>query len=281
MTQVTTFALMGAGGKMGCRITDNLLDDSSYQVLYVEVSEAGKSRLAERGAKATAQDEALAQANMVVLALPDNRIGAVSGSVVPTLNPGTLLITLDPAAAHAGKIPLRDDLAYFVTHPCHPPVFHDEVSEAAQNDWFGGVHAKHHIVCALHHGNEADYAKGEALARAIFAPVMDSYRVTVEQMAILEPAMAETCVATLVTAMKEALEETVKLGVPREAAKAFMMGHIRVPLAIVFGYADFPFSDGAQFAIDQAYAKIFKPDWKENIFNREAVKQSVEDITSA
>ena len=165
-----------------------------------------------------------------------------------------MLIGLDPAAQYAEVIPLRNELTYFVTHPCHPPVFHDEVTPEARGDWFGGIYAKHHIVCALHNGPEEDYAKGEAIARDIFAPVMNAYRVTVEQMAILEPALAETTTATLITAMKEALDETVKMGVPYEAAEAFLMGHIRVPLAIVFGYADFPFSDGAKLAIDRTYA---------------------------
>ena len=57
------------------------------------------------------------------------------------------------------------------------------------------------------------------------------------------------------------------------------MGHIRVPLAIVFGYADFLFSDGAKLAIEQAYDKIFKPDWKETIFDRKALRESVRQIT--
>lgn len=35
MTQ--TIALFGAGGKMGCRITDNL-KDAAHRVLYVEVN---------------------------------------------------------------------------------------------------------------------------------------------------------------------------------------------------------------------------------------------------
>ena len=38
-------------------------------------------------------------------------------------------------------------------------------------------------------GPEEDYARGEAIARAMYAPVMRSHRVTVEQMAILEPAL--------------------------------------------------------------------------------------------
>ena len=36
----TRIALIGAGGKMGCRVTDNFLKQS-YAVDYVEVSETG------------------------------------------------------------------------------------------------------------------------------------------------------------------------------------------------------------------------------------------------
>ena len=100
-----------------------------------------------------------------------------------------------------------------------------------------------------------------------------------EELRTPAPTTPETTAATLVTAMKEALDEAVKLGVPAEAAEAFLMGHIRVPLAIVFGYADFPFSDGAKLATERAYDKIFKPDWKERIFDKEALKESVREIT--
>lgn len=284
MLETLNVALMGAGGKMGCRITDNLKDLAQYKVSYVEVSREGEARLDERGVSTTPQGEALAQADVVILALPDRFIGTITQDIVPQLEAGTMVMSLDPAAAHAGVIPLRDALSYFVAHPCHPPLFNDEIHEAARTDWFGGIHAKQHIVCALHQGasgeqSEEVYALGERVARAIYAPVMNSYRVTVEQMAILEPALAETFAATLVTAMKEALDEAVKMGVPEEAAREFLFGHIRIEMAIVFGFAGFPFSDGAKLAIDQAYSKIFKPDWKEAIFDKEALRVSVRQIT--
>jgi hypothetical protein len=278
-TDTITIALMGAGGKMGCRITDNIKDVGHYNVHYVEVSEAGNANLAKRGLSSTPQADALAAADVVILALPDRFIGSISKEIIPALKAGTMVIGLDPAAAHAGVMPIRDDLTYFVTHPCHPPVFNDEVSEEARTDWFGGIYAKQHIVCALHHGPEEDYAKGEAIAKDIYAPVMESYRVTVEQMAILEPALAETFAATLVTAMKEALDKAVSLGVPEDAARAFLFGHIRIELAIVFGFTDFPFSDGAKLAIAQAYEKIFKPDWQDAIFDSQALTESVNQIT--
>lgn len=272
-------ALMGAGGKMGCRITDNIKDKPEYEVDYIEVSEGGLENLAQRGLSATPQEEALARAEVVILALPDKLIGRITEEIVPKLNGGTMVMGLDPAAAYAGVIPIRDDLKYFVAHPCHPPLYNDEVTEEARTDWFGGIKAKQHIVCALHHGAEEDYAVGEKIACDIYAPVMKSFRVTVEQMAILEPALVETFSATLITALKEAYDEAVKMGVPAEAAWEFLSGHVRIEFAIIFGIAGFPFSDGAKLAVEKAYDKIFKPDWKEKIMTREAVQESVREIT--
>ena len=45
---MTTVALVGAGGKMGCRITDNMKKQAEYRMLHVEVADAGRRRLAER-----------------------------------------------------------------------------------------------------------------------------------------------------------------------------------------------------------------------------------------
>lgn len=274
-------ALMGAGGKMGCRVTDNLMKLPEYEMYYVEVSEAGIANLAKRGLTPTPQAEALAQADAIILALPDRLIGKITHEIIPTLKPGTMVIGLDPAAAYAEVMPIREDLTYFVSHPCHPPLYNDEVTEAGRYDWFGGVVAKHHIVCALHHGPEADYEKGEKIAKAMYAPILNSYRITVEQMAILEPALTETFAATVISAIKECYDEALRMGVPADAAWAFLSGHVRIEFAIIFGMSGFPFSDGAKLAIAQAYDKIFKPDWKEQIMNLDALKQSVKQITDS
>ncbi|MBZ0295934.1 MAG: semialdehyde dehydrogenase [Anaerolineae bacterium] len=275
-------ALLGAGGKMGCRLTDNLIKHpEKYDLALVEISDQGIANLAERGLSVKDRDQALADADAVILALPDRLIGKVTHEIVDLLKPGTMLVSLDPAAAYAEVIPLRDDLSYYVSHPCHPPMYNDEITDEARTDWFGGVKAKHHIVSALHRGPEADWAKGDQLARDMYAPVMNNYRITVEQMAILEPALVETFAATCVTAIKEAYDEAVKMGVPAEAAWEFLSGHARIEFAIVFGLSGFPFSDGAKLAIEKAYDKIFKPDWKQQIMSLDALKQSVAEITDS
>ena len=61
-------------------------------------------------------------------------------------------------------------------------------------------------------GPESDYDRGETIAKYIYAPVMRSHRITVEQMAILEPTMAETCAISLIGALRECLDEAVTRG---------------------------------------------------------------------
>ena len=277
----TTLTLMGAGGKMGCRITDMIKNDESYDVRYVEPSGQGRERLAERGVSVTSEDEALDGADAVVMAVPDELMGTIAEGVVPKLDSGAMLITLDPAAAYAGELPEREDIVHFITHPCHPPVFNDETDPEARTDWFGGRGlAKQNIVCALHSGPEEDYERGEAIAKDIFAPVMNAYRVTTEEMAILEPALSESLSGACMRIVREGMEEAVEMGVPEEAARAFLMGHLRISMVIEFDKGDFPYSDGAEHAIEEARDQIFRDDWKENIFDREAVRESADDIAT-
>lgn len=271
-------ALIGAGGKMGGRISDNLMK-TDHDVRHVEVGEAGRANLARRGLSPVDMAEALEGAQAVILAVPDNRIGQVAGALAPQLEPGTMLIVLDAAAPFAGELPARDDLTYFVAHPCHPPIFNDETDPVARRDFFGGIAAKQHIVCALMQGPESAYALGEEISRQIFAPVMRAHRVTVDQMAILEPVLSETVAATCLTMIREALDEAVRRGVPQEAARDFVLGHLNVEIAIVFEELENgTFSDGAKKAIEKAKPQLFRDDWK-RVFEPDAVRQSILDIT--
>jgi hypothetical protein len=274
---MSTVALVGAGGKMGCRITDNMKKQSDYRVLHVETGPGGVKNLADRGITVVHASDALPQADFVVLAVPDNRVEPISAQVVPLMKAGACLVHLDPAAPCAGRVCKRADVSYFVTHPCHPPVFNDETDLAAKRDFFGGIRAKQNLVCALLQGSESDYGRGEALCRTMFHPVIQAYRVTVEQMAILEPALVETVSAPAVMMIKEALEEAVRRGVPAEAARAFLMGHINIQLAITFGEIDARYSDGALKMLAEAQAVLFKPDWKK-VFEPEAVRAQLTSI---
>jgi hypothetical protein len=275
---MTTIAILGAAGSMGTRLGNTLGGNSNYRLLYVESGEGGLKRLQSRGLRATPQEEAVAEADVVILAVPDKLIGAIAAEVVPQVQSGAMVICLDPAAPYGGLLPARRDVSYFVTHPAHPPVFNDETDPEARRDFFGSGKAKQAIVCALMQGPEEDYAKGEAIASDMFGPVLRAHRVTVEQMAYLEPALSETVAATCLMVIREAMDEAIARGVPAEAARDFLLGHIHIDLAIFFGELDWQLSAGAQRAMAEAKAQIFQPDWRK-VFEPEALRASVAKIT--
>jgi hypothetical protein len=271
-------ALLGAGGKMGRRLTANLRSLPDYKVCYVESSEERREQLASDGINTVPVEEAISLAAVVVLAIPDRLIGKVTHEIVPILNSGTIVFGLDPAAAYAGVMPDHKDVTYFIAHPCHPLLFSDTAPANQQTDWFGGQGAlPQSIVCSLFQGPEEHYAVGEELAARMFAPILRLHRITIEQMAILEPAVVESTMATCVTVLREAMEAAVQNGVPAQAAYDFCLGHIRTELAIVFGFAKFPFSDGAIKAIEQNKPRIFRDDWK-NVITIPALQESVRQI---
>ena len=274
----TSIALFGAGGKMGARLSKNL-QGSAYQVRHVEVSEAGQQRLKdELGITCCTVDQALDGVDVVVLAVPDTLIGRLSAEIAPKLAAGTMVMTLDAAAPFAGHLPKRPDLTYFVAHPCHPSIFHPEVHTAGSPDYFGGVRAPQSIVSALMQGPEEAFALGEDIAKTIYQPVLRSYRVTVEQMALLEPGLSETVCATLLDVMREAMDEVVSRGVPAEAARDFLLGHMTILSAVIFKEIPGQFSDACNKAITFGKPRLMREDWKK-IFEREEIAQSIERIT--
>tara|TARA_R110000751_G_scaffold107645_11_gene204129 strand:+ start:5111 stop:5938 length:828 start_codon:yes stop_codon:yes gene_type:complete len=275
---MTKIALFGAGGKMGYRLSTNFLG-SRFSVSHVEVSEAGIDRLKTGlGIVAVSADDALDGADVIILAVPDTHIGKVMASINGKVQSGTMVVALDAAAPFAGHLPERPDLTYFITHPCHPPIFNDETDMEAKNDHFGGYKAKQHIVSALMQGPENDYAKGEEIAMLIWAPVMRSHRVTVEQMALLEPGLSETVCASLLVVMKEAVDEVVARGVDRQAAMDFLLGHMNVLGAVIFEETEGVFSDACNKAIEFGKPVLMRDDWK-RVFEPEEIAASIKRIT--
>ena len=256
------------------------LKASRFDVDHVEVSDEGRARLtAKLGIECMEQGQAVSSADADGMAVPDRLIGKILKTFVKDLRSGAKVVMLDAAAPHAGELPEREDITYFVTHPCHPPIFNDETDPKAKADYFGGVHAKQHIVCALMQGPDSHYAECERIAREIYRPVMRAHRCTVEQLAILEPALSETVGATLSLALKEATDEAVRRGVPKQAAIDFIIGHLNIELAIAFGiFPEGRFSDGALQAIDKARPVIFHEGWVDRVFAPAAVLRSVKEI---
>ncbi|MFC3285862.1 phosphogluconate dehydrogenase C-terminal domain-containing protein [Litchfieldella rifensis] len=275
---MTTIALIGAGGKMGFRLSRNL-QGSAFSVSHVEVSESGRVRLKEElGIDCRDADRAVPGADVVILAVPDTLVGKISHQLSPMMESGTMVITLDAAAPFAGHLPARDDLTYFVTHPCHPSIFNDETEMEAKKDFFGGYKATQHIVSALMQGPEESYALGETIARTIYAPVGRSHRVSVDEMALLEPGLSETVCATLLSVMREAMDEVVSRGVSQQCARDFLLGHMNILGAVIFDEQPGAFSDACNKAIENGKPLLMRDDWK-RVFERDEIAESIRLIT--
>jgi D-apionate oxidoisomerase len=270
--------LVGAGGKMGMRLTHNLLK-TVYKVNYLEVSEAGIARLKEKGITVSKPEVSIPEADVVIYAVPDIALGNVTATYIPLMKSRSMAITLDPAAALAGKLFKRTDVSYFIAHPAHPSIFYWGSTPEEQKDHFGGVAAKQAIVCALMQGTEEDYLLGEKIASAFYAPVFKAHKITVEQMGLLEPALVETLASTCIYVIRQGLEEIIKLGVPPDAARDFLLGHLRIQMAVLFD--EIPgavFSDAANKALQRGLKEFIKDDWKK-VFEPENVKDQIRSIT--
>jgi hypothetical protein len=273
-----SITLVGAGGKMGLRLTKNLRH-AAYEMSYLEVSEQGIEKLQSLDIRIASESEAIAGADVVILAVPDVVLGKVSAHVIPLMKDNAMVITLDPAVARAGRLYMRTGISFFIAHPSHPSVFNWEPSKEAQADFFGGTLARQTIVCALMQGNESDYYLGEEIAKQMYAPVTKAYKISMEQMALLEPALVETLSSSCLDLVREGMEEVIRRGVPADAARAFLLGHINIQLAVLF--KELPnavFSDAANKALQRGRSILFKEDWKK-IFEPDNVLQQVNDIT--
>ncbi|MEB5971312.1 phosphogluconate dehydrogenase C-terminal domain-containing protein [Pantoea dispersa] len=262
-----TITVIGAGGKMGMRISANL-QHSAYQVFYCENSPQAQQQVIAQGRELSDAASVVPLSDVVILAVPDIVLGKVSQSVVPQMQSGAVLLTLDPAAAYANLIAQRDGIEYAVAHPCHPSVFLARYTKEEHADAFGGVAAVQHVAAAWESGSAEQKAELSKVISVMYGPVEQVHWVTVTQLAYLEPTLVETVACMVGAFMKEALDETVKhSGVPEEAAKAMLYGHIQIALAVAFRATN-PFSDACMIAMEYGREKIIKPDWKQ-IFDQQ------------
>lgn len=278
MKKNSKVTLVGAGGKMGMRISKNL-KESDFEVCYIEISKQGIQNLRSIGLEPSSADQSLPESDFVILAVPDVALQKVSASVIPQVKKGAVIVLLDPAVAMAKKLYIRNDVSYFISHPSHPSVFNWEPTYEAQKDFFGGTLAKQTIVNTLLRGPEEIYSNCDNLVKCMYAPVTKSFKMTVEQMALLEPALVETLSSTCLAIVKEGMDEVISQGVPVEAAREFLLGHLNIQLAVIFNeLPNAVFSDAAIKALERGKSILFKDDWKK-IFEPDNVIEQVNDIT--
>ena len=256
-----TVTVVGAAGKMGLRVGANL-EKSPYTVRWCESSEHGREVLAGLGREVTDTEAAVKDADVVILAVPDVVLGTVSETVVPLMPEGSILLTLDPAAAYAGLLAERDGVTQAVAHPCHPSVFLERTSTEEWADTFGGSAARQDVVAAIETQDAATRERAEEVIRTMYGPVGDVHWVTVKQLAYLEPTLVETVACMVGALLKEALHETVTtVGVPEAAATAMLHGHVQIALTNTLRGSN-PFSEGCLVAMDYGRETIVKDDWK-------------------
>jgi hypothetical protein len=154
----------------------------------------------------------------------------------------------------------------------------EEESPEARRDYWGGGLARQALVFAIGWGDQGRAQTVERLAMDMFAPVVRSHRITVDQMAMLEPALSETLTNGCVALIREGMERVVAAGVPEAATRDFLMGHLQIGIAIIFEQLNWRLSEGAQLALQQSKGALFKDDWY-RIFDPDAVLASVRQIT--
>lgn len=271
-----TITILGAAGKMGTRITNNLVKHD-YNLLFCEKGEAAVEKLHEQGLANTEINKAVSESDLIIMSVPDTLIGTISEQIVPMMKNGTILLLLDPAAAYAREVSLRDDCSFVVVHPGHPPLFREQDNLEAYSDFFGGVLARQDVVAALVQGREEHFEIAKKVCKDMWAPVDNIYDITVEQMILLEPAAVEVAGGSVIYLIRDVIKELTKRGIPEEAARSFVLGHLRTVLAIVLDVIPDPVSDACKLAIEQNYNRIIKENWKD-IFEPDVVQKTVKGM---
>ena len=258
-------AVIGAGGKMGTRTSNNLAKRTDlFDLKLVENSTLGIESIRARGLDITSAIEAFADSEIIVFAVPDTLIKKLSVLYVPMMKPGAGMLILDPAAAVAKELNLRDDCTFGVAHPCHPSYFLDQDTYEARQDRFGGDAGKQDIIMSKIQGEDDRFAQMVEVAKHMYAPVLHAYVMSSEQIAFLEPTLVELLGATCLYAMAETVEKAVEKGIDRNAAISFMTGHIYNLTANFLGLLPGkpPVSDACKVAIGIGNHLVLRDDWK-------------------
>jgi hypothetical protein len=79
--------------------------------------------------------------------------------------------------------------------------------------------------------------------------------------------------------VKEGYDRAVAKGVPADAARDFVLGHLRTQIAVLFGEVNGTFSDAAYKISRRARPVLFKEGW-ERVFEMSDIREQVRDITS-
>ena len=79
--------------------------------------------------------------------------------------------------------------------------------------------------------------------------------------------------------VKEGHDRLVAAGVPKAAVRDFVLGHLRIQIAVLFGETNGTFSDAAYKISKRATPVLFKEGWQK-IFELADIREQVRDITN-
>ncbi len=261
---------------MGFKTSRNLARHSDrYELNVCEINPQAIPALLELGINVLAMDDAVPLADVVIPAINDSGLKAFAPKVLKKMKSGASMIILDPASVVAGEIPLRDDCALAICHPCHPSFFLDQDTPEARADKYGGDGGKQDIVMSRISGSEEAFERCRRVCEDMLEPVVHSYVMTPEQMAFLEPTLVEILGATCIYAMAETLDEAERRGVQREAALSFLSGHMQNLTATFCGLlGDTEVSDACKVAIKLGDKLVLRDDWK-RIWNDDVLSRVI------
>ncbi len=258
-------AVIGAGGKMGTRTSNNLAKaKDEIELFMVESGEAGIKSIKDRGFTPMSAEEAVPQAQVVVLAVPDTLIMKISEGITKLMKPGAGMVILDPAAAVMREVVMRDDCTFAIAHPCHPSFFLDQDTYEARHDYFGGMGGKQDIVVAKIQGDDAVFAQCRRVSELMYAPVVNSYPMGIRDMAFLEPTLVEILGDTCIYDMAETVKEAERRGIQREGAVSFLSGEMYNLSANFLGFlGNTPVSDACKVAMGIGGRLVLRENWKQ------------------
>jgi D-apionate oxidoisomerase len=78
--------------------------------------------------------------------------------------------------------------------------------------------------------------------------------------------------------MKEAMDDVIARGVPREAARDFLLGHLNVLASVIFEERPGLFSDACNKAIEFGKPALMRDDWR-RVFEPDELAASIQRIT--
>lgn len=258
---------------MKAKYVRNLMREK-YDFLVCEQSAINLEKLDEKDLTITRLKEAIPLADIVVMVIPDTKLSNTAKKILPLLKGNAIMIVFDPGITYSDDFPRRRDVTYVVTHSCHPTFFREQENLEARKDYLGSATAIQDITIALLQGSDENFEKAQKLCRKMFAPVDRCFRVTPEQMAILEPALGEVIGCSTAEMLKEAVQTAVNYGVPKKAAESFLLGHTRFALAVSFGEFSAEHPKAARVAIDLGKKWIFTSNWKK-VFGPEVIRKTV------